>query len=200
MPDLVVPCVPAGRLRDQAQPDLVVDALTLRPWRASDVPGVVAAYRDPAIQRWHVRSMTEPEAHDWVASWPRRWAAETGASWAVAEGDVLLGRVGLSALDLAAGVGEAAYWTVPAARGRGVAPRALRAVTSWLFEQVGLHRVELAHATANEPSCRVALRAGYAAEGTRRQHGRHADGWHDMHLHGRLRDDPVPAAAVLTDR
>ena len=58
----------------------------------------------------------------------------------------------------------------------------------------GLHRLDLIHATGNLASCRVAAEAGFALEGTMRQHARHEDGWHDMHLHVRLRvtarDDP----------
>ncbi|MGA8112851.1 MAG: GNAT family N-acetyltransferase [Actinocatenispora sp.] len=189
MPALVPPVVPPGRLSGQRQPRLAVDELTLRPWRLSDAPGLVEAYRDPAIQRWHARSMTEDEAREWVASRSDRWTAETGVDWAVVEDDVPFGRVGLRRLDLADGLGEAAYWVVPAARGRQVAARALRAVTRWLFDEIGLHRIELAHSTGNPASCRVATRAGFGYEGTKRQEALHADGWHDMHLHARLRED-----------
>lgn len=52
-----------------------------------------------------------------------------------------------------------------------------------------LHRLELAHSVRNPASCRVADKAGYRLEGTKRQEGRHADGWHDMHPHARLRSD-----------
>jgi [ribosomal protein S5]-alanine N-acetyltransferase len=189
MPELTPPVVPAGRLRGQVQPRLTVDKLVLRPWEATDVPGVVEAYSDPDIQRWHARSMTEAEALGWVGSWSVRWAAETGAGWAVVEQDTLLGRVGISHLDLARGQGEAVYWVMPAARGRGVATSALRAVADWMFAHVGLHRIELVHATDNEASCRVAGNAGFVFEGIKRRQGLHADGWHDMHLHARLRED-----------
>ena len=187
MPDLSSRVVPAGRLCGQAQPCLRVDELVLRPWRSTDAAGVVEAYRDPAIQRWHVRSMTEDEALGWVRSWSERWAAETGASWAIVENDVLVGRTGFNALDLSAGLGEAAYWVLPAARGRGVAPRTLRAATAWMFAEVGLHRIELLHSAGNEASCRVAHKAGYLLEGTKREHWLFADGWHDVHLHARVR-------------
>ena len=33
------------------------------------------------------------------------------------------------------------------------------------------------------------LRAGFRAEGTKRSGARHADGWHDMHLHARVESD-----------
>ena len=52
--------------------------------------------------------------------------------------------------------------------------------------------VELIHSTRNPASCRVAENAGYKLEGTKRREALHADGWHDMHLHARLIDDPQP--------
>jgi RimJ/RimL family protein N-acetyltransferase len=186
MPDLVEPAVPAGRMGGRSQPSLSVDELTIRPWTAADVPILVAAYAEEDIQRWHARSLTEEEAREWVAHWADRWARETGADWAVADGDAVLGRVGVRRLYLSDGFGEAAYWVLPAARGRGVAGRALTAVTDWMFA-LGLNRLELAHSTLNRASCRVAEKAGYAYEGTMRGRTRHADGYHDMHLHGRLR-------------
>jgi RimJ/RimL family protein N-acetyltransferase len=78
------------------------------------------------------------------------------------------------------------------ARGRGVAVRALRTATEWMFNELGLQRIELQHWVDNEASCRVAGRSGYPLEGTLRQRGLHADGWHDMLLHARVRGDPDP--------
>jgi len=113
--DLVAPVVFPGRLRDQSQPVLLVDELTLRPWRSDALLDVVRAYQDPAIQRWHVRTMSDREAEEWVASWPERWAAETGAGWAVCDEEGRLARMSLRALDLAEGMGEVAYWVLPEA-------------------------------------------------------------------------------------
>nr|WP_232839963.1 GNAT family protein [Nocardia aurea] len=94
-------------------------------------------------------------------------------------------RCGISAY----GQAEVAYWTVPAARGRGVAPRAAATLTDWALNARGFHRIELAHSVRNTQSCRVARKLGFALEGTRRSAGLHADGWHDMHLHARIRGD-----------
>ncbi len=74
-------------------------------------------------------------------------APERAAQWAVADagsGDVL-GRVALRWMDLAHGLAEAAYWVLPHARGRGVAPRSLAAMTRWALDEAGFHRLELAH-------------------------------------------------------
>jgi RimJ/RimL family protein N-acetyltransferase len=172
------------------QPEITADDLLLRPWQPSDRPAVVAAYADPAIQRWHCRSMTDDEAGDWIAAWPGRWRGETGAGWAVLDGRRVVAQISLRRVDLAQALAEVSYWVMPDARGRRIAPRALTAVTAWSFATLRLHRVELSHSTANAASCRVARHASFAGEGTRREEGRHADGWHDMHLHSRLDSDP----------
>ena len=189
VPDLTAPVVRAGRLGGRPQPRLAAGGLVLRPFAEADVPGLVAAYGDPAIQQWHARSMTEDEARAWVAAREGRWGAESGGDWAVTDGGALVARVGLRTLSLAEGWAEAAYWVVPAARGRGVAARALDAVAAWLFDDVGLHRLELVHAVGNVASCRVAAKAGFRLEGTKRRQTLHPDGWHDMHLHARLAAD-----------
>ena len=63
--------------------------------------------------------------------------------------------------------------------------------SAWLLDVIGLHRIWLVHSAQNVASCRVADRAGFTAEGTMRDQARHADGWHDMHLHARLAWDLI---------
>ncbi|MDR8409908.1 GNAT family N-acetyltransferase [Nonomuraea sp. 3-1Str] len=189
MPLLVEPSLPPGRMATLSQPMLDADGILLRPWQRSDRPAVLAGYADPAIQRWHCRSMTADEADDWIGSWAGRWRQETGAGWAVVDASEVVGQVSLRRLDFRDGWAEVSYWVLPAARGRRIATRALSAVTAWSFVAIGLHRVELNHSTANMASCRVAQAAGFAMEGTKRREALHADGWHDMHLHARLDTD-----------
>ncbi|MFD5000752.1 GNAT family N-acetyltransferase [Streptomyces buecherae] len=188
------PVIPTGRLSHSAQPTLVSPdgALLLRPWAVADADVVHGAYQDAGIQKWSLRRMaSRDEVLRWIAAGERQWRQERAAQWAVADarsGEVL-GRTALRWMDLAHGLAESAYWVLPHARGRGVAPRALTTLTRWALDEAGFHRLELAHSDRNEPSCTVALRAGYAFEGTRRSALRHADGWHDMHLHARVRGD-----------
>ncbi|TWV56680.1 GNAT family N-acetyltransferase [Streptomyces misionensis] len=193
MPFLTSPVLPAGALARAPQPAIASgDGLVLRPWRAADAPAVHAAFQDPLMHRFHGKSCeSEAEAAGWITEWQGLWAGERQAQWAVADadGDALLGRVALRQIELGDGTAEIAYWTVAGARGRGVAARAAAALTRWAFEEIGFHRLELMHSTANEASCRVARKAGYAAEGTRRSAFLHPDGWHDMHLHARVRGD-----------
>ncbi|RAO39429.1 hypothetical protein PSN13_00453 [Micromonospora saelicesensis] len=192
MPLLVAPALPAGSFADQEQPHLPVrPGLALRPWRDDDAPAVRAAFDCPQIQRWHVRRIDgDDEARSWTAQWAGRWRDETAASWAIVDADDRpLGQVGLRGVLLDEASAQVSYWLLPAARGGGIATEALGTLTRWSFTRAGLHRLALEHSTANAASCRVATRAGFPVEGVARGSVRHADGWHDMHLHARLRTD-----------
>nr|BFE64289.1 GNAT family N-acetyltransferase [Dactylosporangium thailandense] len=190
MPTLVADVLKPGSLAALTQPVLPAEGLTLRPWRLADQPAVLAAYSDPAIQRWHCRAMDDDEAAAWVAAWPERWSTETRAGWAITtDGDEVAGQISLRALQLVDGQAEVSYWVLPAFRGRRIAPRALGALAGWVFGTLGLHRLEVRHSVENTASCRVATVAGFAAEGVQRKALRHLDGWHDMHVHARLDSD-----------
>lgn len=193
MPSLVPPAMTAGSLAASGQPTLPVGGgALLRPWLIGDAEAVMDAFRDPAIQRWHVRRADcVDEARGWIQRWRSTWGDETEGHWAVAGADTgtLLGRLSLKGWNLTDGSAEVAYWTVPAARGGGVCSRAVTALTDWALGEGRFHRLGLEHSTANRASCRVAVKAGFEAEGIRRGAALHADGWHDMHLHSRTARD-----------
>ncbi|MCX4550421.1 GNAT family N-acetyltransferase [Streptomyces sp. NBC_01387] len=199
MPSLVAPAIPTGSLAATSQPVLpVARDVLLRPWQLTDAEAVREAYQDPEIQRWHARSMDSvDEAREWIANCRRGWQDETGLHWAVADAgsDVLLGRISLRDLVLVDGQAEVAYWMAPAGRGRGACTAAVVELSRWALEEGGFHRLQLDHSTTNEASCRVAIKAGFAAEGTRRGAVLHTDGHHDMHLHARIRGDGLAAGA-----
>jgi RimJ/RimL family protein N-acetyltransferase len=199
MPRSIPAVVPSGRMRTAGQPTLgVAGGLTLRPWQPSDASVLVVAYADPGIQHWHRRRVaSEDEARKLIAGWNRGWRAETTASWAiVANGPgTVVGRVAIHDVDLRGGYGQVGYWVLPAARGNGVAVRALREASRWALDDLRLHRLELGHSVQNPASCRVADKAGFCLEGTLREALLHPDGWHDMHLHARTSEKGDPPAA-----
>lgn len=194
MPSLVSPLIEPGSMAAGGQPTLEAGTdLRLRPFEADDAAWVIDAFADPDIQRWHhLRIDTLDEAERWIDGWSAAWANETDGSWLIARrsSGERLGRLGLRGVDLAGGCAELSYWVVPAARGTGTATAAVRSGSRWLFDSLGLHRVEIMHSVDNAVSCRVARKAGFAPEGTLRGALLHADGWHDMHLHARLSTDP----------
>jgi RimJ/RimL family protein N-acetyltransferase len=198
VPSLVPPHLPAGSLSSRLQPVIDAGPLELRPFESADAGWLVEVHRDPDIQRWHLRRFdSADEALGWIELGRLSWAAETDANWLVADATTgeRLGRVGLRTIELGWGTAECSYWVAPSARGRGVATRALRAVTAWAVGDVGLHRLTVTHSTENTASCGVAAAAGYTAEGTSRSQQLHLDGWHDKHVHAFVAGDP-PAEAT----
>jgi RimJ/RimL family protein N-acetyltransferase len=185
------PTIVAGTLAGIPQPSLDAGGgLVLRPWEPADAPAFLAAYRDPEIRHWHTRHpASEDEVLEWFDRYPRDWAQEKGAHWAVTRGGEVSGRIAMGGFDFDDGVATCGYWVLPAARGVGVATRALTALSVWALGANRFHRLKLDHSTLNAASCRVAVNSGFVLEGTQRSAAVHADGRHDMHLHARIRAD-----------
>ncbi|MGY1638251.1 GNAT family N-acetyltransferase [Geodermatophilus sp. SYSU D00742] len=175
--------------------ELTAGELHLRSWRADDADDVLVAMQDPLLRRWNAVPATTRA--DVVAFLRRRadWSAGDHASWAVVDAatGALLGSLSLHSIDRAQAGASVGYWTVPAARGRGVAPRGVDAVCRWAFAELAVDRVELCHAVENAASGRVAGKAGFTLEGRLRRSYRYGDGVrHDELLWSRLSDDPAP--------
>jgi RimJ/RimL family protein N-acetyltransferase len=186
------PAIPVGTLAAGPQPVLAAGSgLLLRPWKPDDAPAFLAAYQDPEIRHWHTRQpRTEDQVRTWFDQYRQNWLQETGASWAVThDSDEVIGRIAIGNVNLDDGVCGCAYWVVPAARGMGVASRALTTLSAWALDEARFHRLYLDHSTRNQASCRVATTAGFRLEGTKRSDAIHSDGRHDMHLHARIRGD-----------
>jgi RimJ/RimL family protein N-acetyltransferase len=169
-------------------------ALILRPWRAADIPALAAemSREYPIGGMWsrpderlvrtalpggaerRTGAADERDAARWLASQESGWRDGDRLSFAVLEVDdvggwVLAGNVGLKNREGTGGIGkretaEIGYWTAVAARGRGIAPAAVRAVSDWVFDVfagASLRQIMLVHDVDNPASCRVAEKAGY---------------------------------------
>jgi RimJ/RimL family protein N-acetyltransferase len=176
--------------------ELSAGGIRLRPWRADDVDDVLAAMQDPVMQLWNgLPASTRPEAEAFLR---RRgdWSGGGHASWAVVDtsSEALLGSLSLHSIDLVQGGASVGYWTVPAARGGGVASTAADVACRWAFGALAVDRIELCHAVENPASARVAEKAGFTYEGHLRRSYRYGDGIkHDELLWSRLSDDPPPS-------
>lgn len=154
--------------------------LHLRPWDARDVDVVLRGGSDPDVQRWTQVPVpcTRSDAEAFVGSFvPAQWAAGGELVWAVCDATTgePLASVGLHPAR-PEGVREVGFWCLPEARGRGVVPDAVQAVSRWAFAELGLARLEWAAEVGNAASLRVAVKAGFAFEGRRRASMRQRDG------------------------
>jgi RimJ/RimL family protein N-acetyltransferase len=170
--------------------DPLVDGSTLlRPWRDSDVRAVAEACQDPEIARWTSvpDPYTEAEARAFLLYRHDAMLAGTTAPFAiVTESDQLLGSVALIRMAWEHRRGEAGYWLARSARGAGHATRALRLITRWGMDTLGIERIDLFAATGNFASQRVAERAGFVREGVLRAYMRAKEGQQDMVAYGLL--------------
>jgi RimJ/RimL family protein N-acetyltransferase len=83
--------------------------------------------------------------------------------------DECRGRISVHSIDWESGRAELGMWLAPQARGRGLAPAALRLAAGWLFDECGLERVELLTEPDNEPMLRAARAAGFVERGMSRR-------------------------------
>ncbi|MFM5905470.1 MAG: GNAT family N-acetyltransferase [Micrococcales bacterium] len=74
------------------------------------------------------------------------------------------------------------YWVVPEVAGKGVTPTSVALVTDYLFNAVGLHRVEIDIRPENAASLRVVQKLGFRYEGLKQRY---------IHINGAWRDHYV---------
>jgi [ribosomal protein S5]-alanine N-acetyltransferase len=84
------------------------------------------------------------------------------------------------------------YWIGVTHAGRGHMTSAVRAVRSFAFDGLRLHRVEAACLPSNLASIRVLEKAGFQREGFARQYLKINGAWQDHVLFASLRDASVP--------
>jgi RimJ/RimL family protein N-acetyltransferase len=157
-----------GVMLRHPDPPLSDGVITLRAKSMRDVDALVAICADPEIPRWtRVPSPYTPEdAEAWIAASELDLQTGTAIDWlAVDERDEVLASVAIQHIRTEAGIGEIGYWVAPAARGRGVATRAVRLVHAWGRDALGLQTLEIMAHVDNVPSQGVARAAGFTETG-----------------------------------
>lgn len=106
----------------------------------------------------------------WIETHAATWQSGNGFSLAITlreAPDELHGAIGLS-IDQAHSRGELGYWISVADWGRGYATESSRAIISFGFSELGLHRIQARHFTRNPSSGRVMEKLGMRFEGINR--------------------------------
>lgn len=167
-------------------PAPVLDAgggVVLRPVRADDpaeLAAVVEQHRDPQVQRftWIPETYELVNAEAFLANAERGWREGDLAALAVDVDGAYRGTVDLRPED--GSWAELGFGLHPAARGRGVATRAVGALLDWGFDVLGLAGVTWRADVENTASLHVAQRCGFTVEGRVRglllHRGRRVDG------------------------
>jgi len=177
-------------------PPLSDGRVTLRGWRLSDVPQIVAMCSEPDVIRF--TSVPVPydadDARLWLDLHPARLAAGDGAAFAITEGgdELPVGSIGVRVMH-DQGIAETGYHVVEARRGRGLATAALRLIARWTFAELPVARLQLTTHLDNPGSQRVAEKAGFTREGILRAWADQRGERPDLVMWSLLPGDPIPS-------
>jgi [ribosomal protein S5]-alanine N-acetyltransferase len=162
------------------------DGLTIRSFRRGDEPALVRFANNPKIARWLRDAFPNPYRPEDARAWVDHCAAaEPETNFALAEGDVVIGGIGVTVLpDIFRCTGEVGYWLGEPFWGRGITSRAVAAFSPWAFERLGLTRLQANLFAANAASARVLEKAGYTFEGRAPRAAVKGGVVHDLLLYG----------------
>ncbi|MGY0231019.1 GNAT family N-acetyltransferase [Longispora urticae] len=179
------------RVFSSPPPVLVEGPVTLRAPEPRDADDMLVACVDPEIVRWTSMPLdyTREMAEGFVGRTAQGWRRGEAAIFAVCGPDGRwAGNMDLRIMGPT--LGEVGFLTAPWARGQGYCTAALRAVTRWGFEELGLVRIEWNAFVGNDGSRRAAEKAGFVVEGTQRGKLRHRGEPVDSWIGAKLATDP----------
>jgi len=166
----------------------------LEPPDVDQIDATVRLLNDRKVQRGTLRlpfPYTEKDARAWIRRAKRERAAGRSLALRVVRRSdgVLLGGVGLHALDEAAARAEVGYWLGRDYWGKGYATEAVGLLVRVAFTQLRLHRVEARVYPWNAASRGVARRCGFRYEGRLRDEVQKDGRWISTLLFARLATD-----------
>lgn len=175
---------------DSPQPVLTAitdrgEKITLRRPEDRDADALVIACSEPETLKWVTLApgYDLQRAHGFITEYaPGWWQRRRGAVWVIADPqDQYAAQIDLRVYESDPEVADVGFLTSPHAQGRGYMTAALRAVTRFGIEELGLKRVEWKAHVGNDASRRVAEKAGFTMEGILRQgcaaRGERFDAW-----------------------
>ncbi|MDX3454709.1 GNAT family protein [Streptomyces sp. ME02-8801-2C] len=153
------------------KPVLTGDRTVLRPFTEADAEVIAEIVEDPEVIRFTFDPTSEITLER-LRSWYGSRSAQTDRLDLAVTDRVtgeLVGEVVLNEWDPAARSCNFRTLLGPRGRGRGLGTEATRLIVAYGFEQLGLHRIELAAWAHNHRALRVYEKVGFVVEGTRRE-------------------------------
>ncbi|MFO7634850.1 MAG: GNAT family protein [Caldilinea sp.] len=136
----------------------VVESLAeLRPWMAWATEAPTLSDSEEGVRRAAVKYMAREDFMLLL------WRKNTGE---------LVGASGMHRIDWEVPAVEIGYWVRTSMAGQGYITEAVNAITSFAFDVIGAHRVEIRCDARNVRSAAVARRAGFDLEGILRNEAR----------------------------
>jgi ribosomal-protein-alanine N-acetyltransferase len=167
------------------------ERLVLRPFRAGDEPDIVRHANSRAIWLGLQDLFPHPYTEAAAASWIRHCQGqEPAVNFAICLAGEVIGAIGLTLrTDVFRFGADVGYWIGEAHWGNGYATEALRGISGYAFETLGLRRLSAGAFSNNPASARVLEKAGFESEGTERAAVEKDGEILDHLLYGKLRAD-----------
>lgn len=142
---------------------------------------------------WTTHSSVQ-DSHDIISSWINQYSSTPTYQWCIElkETHEPIGTISvvhireeIESVEIGYCIGKN-FWN------KGLTSEAFSAIISFLFEQVGVNRIEARHDINNPNSGKVMMRCGLKYEGTRLMADRNNSGICDVALYGLLARDYIP--------
>jgi len=161
----------------------------LEPWEPLPEPGSPDPVRDPAAFRAR------------CAAWARQRHLDSAYPHGIflADGQ-LVGEINLSGVQRGPfQAGHIGYWVDQDVAGRGIVPEALVVLLRFSFDDLHLHRIEIAIVPRNERSHRVVAKLGLRREGIAERYLQIRGVWEDHVMYAMTAEEWQARAAELTN-
>lgn len=162
----------------------------LGPWEATLPPGA-----EPGPPTWAslVSTLNRQARQGRILP----WAIDYNAHPAAADSDpVLVGQLTVSAITYgSAGTAQIGYWIDKRWAGRGIVPTTVAMAVDYCFDEIRLHRIEVAIRPENTKSLRVVAKLGFRPEGVRPRYLHIDHDWRD-HAIFALNKEEVPGGLL----
>ena len=181
----------------QLREDLYLQLLEER--HASEVFALVDQERSYLRQwlPWVDATETKDDSLSFIHASLEQFAANKGFAAGIWHENQFCGVIGTHKLDWLNRKGEIGYWLGQSSQGKGIMTAACRAVTTYLFTEIDLHRVLICCAKGNDKSCAVAQRLGFTEEGLAREAQLLQGRFYDLRRFAMLKRDWKPEPGRL---
>ena len=172
----------------------VADGIELRQFEPRDADAVFAAVgrnREYLGQwlPWVEQTHTADDIRQFIARAKAQFEAGQGPNSGIWLNDELVGAIGCHAIDGANRSCSLGYWIEAGRQGKGTITRCCLKLLDYLFDDMGLHRVEIRCGTGNTRSCGIPRRLGFTREGVLRESEWVNDRWVDLEVWALLVED-----------
>jgi ribosomal-protein-alanine N-acetyltransferase len=174
--------------RRRAQPTFDTKRLKVRPYKKSDLEDLHALYSDADnLRYWSTPANASIEVTRRQMRWHLAYKPQWYVMWAVEEkkSGKLIGMVNYHHRHQTQQRVDVGWLIQRKYQGRGLTTEAMRPVIRYLFEELGIHKIEALIMAPNAASQALARRLGFRKEGGPiRDRWLNGDTWHSVLIYG----------------